>query len=132
MFVEGLPIGENRDNCTQKSYSSGDRVRATNDIQTCAALPARDQIVKCNAVRISGFHNVKQLVFDVLHVDLSAHNLQRLSADGTKEIVDVKHGEKPGGGGGEGAIGEGIKGIGGGARESAPALFEVQQLEKIF
>jgi hypothetical protein len=32
----------------------------------------------------------------------------------------------------EGAIGEGIKGKGGGARESAPALFEVQQLEKIF
>jgi hypothetical protein len=62
------------------------------EMQTCATLTARNQIVDCNAVGIGRLHDVKKLVFDIFYVDLSAHNFERFSADGPEKIVDVKHG----------------------------------------
>lgn len=69
--------------------------RSIRKVQTCTALTTRNQIIDSDAVMIGWLHNVKQLVFDVLHVDLSAHNFKRLPANGAQKIVDIKHGEEP-------------------------------------
>ena len=98
------------------------------DVQTCTTLPTSDQIVERDAVRISRFHNVEKFVFDVLHVNKSAHNYQSLSADGAKKIVDIEHSEEPGG--------RGIGGLedGGGVRGQNvyPRFLRSSSLKKYF
>jgi hypothetical protein len=55
-------------------------------------LPACNKIINGDAVRMGRFHDIKELVLDILHVDLRANNFEGFSADGPKKVVYVQHG----------------------------------------